>query len=179
MNKEQVEAFLKRFKLVMNPADEPREDFANDYDVVVLFDGKKVCDTKWGGGSYWVQNQVSWKYVVHSIFQDAESYCRCSDDTKGDDVDALAEFLDEFGYSSSSSAGMLKIGIRAFKACKLMYDYLCGVVLNNCAWNDGQEDSGACKYFEDICEYFDCGDSDDAGEDLVEIDWDSYVEDYK
>lgn len=174
MNKEQVENFLKRFKLIVNPSDEPREDVANDYDIVILFDGKKVCDTKWGGGSYWVSNKVTGADIVQSVFQDAESYCQCLDQSGGDETDAIAEFLVEFGYDDNSKT--LKKGFKAFNGCKRMYDLVSGIVLNNCAWYDGKKDSGVKDYLIDICNYLE---EDDDKRDLVEIDWDSYVEDYK
>ena len=171
---EQIENFLKKFKLIVNPSDEPREDVANDYDVVVLFDGKKVCDTKWVGGAYWVANKVHGTDIVQSVFQDAESYCQCLGQADGDETDAVAEFLDEFGYTEDSKA--LKKGFKAFKGCKRTYDLVSGIVLNNCAWYDGEKDAGMDDYLIDICNYFD---EDCANNDLVEIDWDSYVEDYK
>lgn len=173
---EQIEAFLKKFKLVVNPADEPREELANDYDVVVLFDGKKVHKCQWGGGDHWVQNKVHGTDILQGVFMDAESYCRCSDYAGGDDTDALADFLDEFGYADGMES--IKRGLRAFKGCKKEYEFLQPIVFFNCVWNDNDDakKGSILEYLVDVCEYFD---SDEKKDDLVEIDWDSYVEDYK
>lgn len=175
---EQIENFLKKFKLIVNPSDESREDVANDYDVVVLFDGKKVCDTKCGGGSYWVANKVHGTTIMRSVFQDAESYCHCLDWANGDDTDAFADFLDEFGYTDNRES--IKNGIKAFKGCKEMYGYIQPVISSNCSWNDSTENS-VLDYLCDLLNWFDENqDETDGGvKDIIEIDWDSYVEDYK
>lgn len=173
---EQIEAFLKKFKLVVNPADEPREELANDYDVVVFFDGNKVCHTRWGGGGYWVANKVHGADIMQSVFMDAESYCRCLDQAGGDETDAMAEFLEEFGYCSDAKT--MKKGFKAFKGCQKWYQDIQPIIAFNCAWNDSDDSKkgSVLEYLVDIDEFFD---EDCTDKDLVEIDWDSYVEDYK
>lgn len=166
--KKQVEEFVKRFKLVMNPADEIREDYHEDYDFVLLFDGKKVMDGKFGCGP--LCKDIHGVRVLECIFDDASCYAGIM--TGGDELDEFGEFMSELGYEVKD----MKKAMKAFKGCKDTYYKVAGVVLSNTAWLDGVDGSSADDYLRDVCEYLD---SDEVDKGLVDIDWDSYVEDYK
>ena len=174
--REQIENFLKTLKIVVNPADEWDDDngMAFHFDYVLLHDGKKVMDGKWHCGGGWSMDKIKWNDILGSIFLDASCYCRSSAYANGDETDALAEFLEEFGYLDDAKS--VKKGIKAFKGCREEYQYIAPLVLNNCAWLDGRGDGYPEEYLSDIETYFDEG---DVPENLVELDWDSYVEDYK
>lgn len=165
-----VEAFLKRFKVVLQESDEKREDEAWTYDVCVYFDGKKLFNTKWGGGSYWDPGHVEeagGTEIVESLFLDAESYASCVGHGVDDELDAMDNFMSEFGYDK------VKPAMNAFKGCRAIYEKLKFVVFFNCKWNDENIDSDGSvfDYLCDIMNYFNEQFENEVDKSLVEFKW--------
>ena len=163
---EGVEAFLKRFKVVLEEADEKRENEAWTYDVGVYFDGEKLFAAKWGGGSYWDPGRVEESggtQIMESLFNDAESYASCIEHGVDDELDALDNFMTEFGYDK------VKPAMKAFKGCKAVYEKLSPIVFFNCRWNGFDPDGS--EYFCDIVNYFNEQFENEVDKGLVELKW--------
>ena len=161
---EGVEAFLKRFKVVLQESDEKRANEAWTYDVDVYFDDEKLFTTKWGGGAYWDPGHVEelgGTQIMGSMFNDAESYASCVENID-DELDALDNFMEEFGYDK------VKQAMNAFKGCKAMYGKLFPVVQYECKWNDDEDVLG---YFYDIMGYFNEQFENEVDKKLVKFAW--------
>ena len=166
---EGVEAFLKRFKLVLQESDEKREDEAWTYDVDVYFDDEKIFTTKWGGGGYWDPGHVEeagGTEILECMFGDAEAYASCVENID-DELDALDNFMEEFGYDK------VKPAMNAFRGCRAMYEKLKAVVFFNCKWNDENDDSdgSVLDYLYDIVNYFNEQFENNVSQKLVKFAW--------
>ena len=166
---EGVEAFLKRFKVVLQESDEKRENEAWTYDVDVYFDDEKIFTTKWGDGGYWDPGHVEeagGTQILESMFGDAEAYASCVENID-DELDALDNFMEEFGYDK------VKPAMQAFKGCRSMYENLKPVVFYNCKWNDDSYDptESAFEYFCDILNYFNEQFENEVDKKLVKFAW--------
>lgn len=164
-----VEAFLKRFKVVLGEC-EAREGDTWTYDVDVYFDGENLFAAKCGGGSYWDPGHVEeagGTQIMESMFNDAESYASCIEHGVDDELDALDNFMSEFGYDK------VKPAMNAFKGCRAMYEKLKPVVFFNCKWNDENDDSdgSVIDYLYDIVNYFNEQFENEVDKGLVELKW--------
>lgn len=164
MNEDDIEKFLKRFKVLIEPADEPRDDVAYDYDVVVLLDGKKLIRCKFGTGRRVLPRDITGWDVVSSLFSDAEAYA--SNRVGDNELENLACFMKEFGYCDNEES-IMKCIKNVFPGCKEHYDTLLKPVAE--AFEDEPD-----QVMSDIYQFM-----SEETRDWIPIDWDQYLEDYE
>lgn len=164
MNEDDIEKFLKRFKVLIAPADEPRDDVDCDYDVVVLLDGKKLIRCKFGTGRRVLSRDITGWDVVSSLFSDAEAYA--SNRVSNNELENLAHFMKEFGYCDNEGS-IMKCIKDVFPGCKEHYDTMLKPVTE--AFEDEPE-----QVMSDIYQFM-----SEETRDWIPIDWDQYLEDYE